>query len=66
MVDATVNDQRSLLDPLSFHHLSFPDADDQDVCLSHLDKPQCKQLKKFILEKISCLYKILIYIDIDD
>lgn len=38
VVDATVDDHSSLLDPLSFHHLCFPHADNQDVCFAHLDK----------------------------
>lgn len=37
VVDAAVDDHRSLLDPLSLHHLCFTDADHQDVRLPHLD-----------------------------
>lgn len=37
MVDATVDDNRSLLDPLALHHLCFPDADNENVCFAHLD-----------------------------
>lgn len=36
VVDATVDDHCSLLDPLSFHHLCSPDPDNQDVCFAHL------------------------------
>lgn len=36
MVDPTVNDHSSLLDPLSFHHLCFANANNQDVRFPHL------------------------------
>lgn len=36
VVDATVDNHCSRLDPLSFHHLCFPDPNNQDVCLAHL------------------------------
>lgn len=37
MVDPTINDHSSLLDPLSFHHLCFPNANNQNVCFPYLD-----------------------------
>lgn len=36
VVDATVDDNGPLLDPVSFHHLRFPDADNQYVRFAHL------------------------------
>lgn len=38
VVDATVNDHCSFLDPLSFYHLCFSDTNNQDVCSTHLDR----------------------------
>lgn len=48
MVDATVDDHCSLLDPLSFHHLRFPDAHNQDVCFAHLDENRWTLVNKRI------------------
>lgn len=38
VINPTVDDHRSLLDPLSFHHLCFAHANNQDVCFTHLDR----------------------------
>lgn len=38
MIDATVNNHCSLLDPLPFHNLCFPNASHQYICLPNLRK----------------------------
>lgn len=58
MVDPTINDHSSLLDPLSFHHLCFANANNQDVRFPHLRVLKIFQLFLVLIQVVTILVPI--------